>query len=165
VRSYTGDATMNVVQLFFKNYSSMPINSIKVSKPVEGGGLSMVPFSPIASLGAGAVTVATINLDFNQKAQAARFEISDCNGQHQAVLQPRVGELFNPYAVDMETFETLRKKLQGMNKASGKATAKESLAVVEMVTGFANLAPVGEIDSIYHFAGKTALFIWFEHLT
>ena len=113
----------------------------------------MVPFPPISMLGAGATTEATVNIDFNQKNQPARFEISDCNGTHTAVLHPRVGELFNPDHIGVDEFKTSQTKLQGMNKTSGTATSKSGLNVLDTVTEFTNLALVNQEDGEYLFAG------------
>eukprot|EP00656_Telonema_subtile_P033874 TRINITY_DN3791_c0_g4_i6.p1 TRINITY_DN3791_c0_g4~~TRINITY_DN3791_c0_g4_i6.p1 ORF type:complete len:1074 (+),score=404.50 TRINITY_DN3791_c0_g4_i6:166-3387(+) len=154
VRS-AGSSDHNVIRLYFKNHSSMTIQSIKVSKPVEGGGLSMVPFGPIAALSAGATTQATININFNNKTQPARFEISDCNGMHKAVLQPLVGELFCMHPTDLDAVKGTASKLQGMNKTSGSATAKSELDVVGLMSEFANLAFVAEEDRSFYFSGKT----------
>jgi len=156
VRPLAGQGNVNVVNLFLKNHSNMTIQSIKVSKEVEGSGMSMVPFAPISSLAAFSETQATINLDFNQKNSAARFEISDCNGQHEAVLHPQVGELFKPHEIDIDTFKTLQAKLQGMQKTSGQAKANGAFSIANLVSDFANIAPVSQDEEgLYCFAGQT----------
>eukprot|EP00657_Telonema_sp_P-1_P010662 TRINITY_DN5194_c0_g2_i1.p1 TRINITY_DN5194_c0_g2~~TRINITY_DN5194_c0_g2_i1.p1 ORF type:complete len:394 (-),score=113.40 TRINITY_DN5194_c0_g2_i1:260-1441(-) len=150
-----GAADHNVIRLYFKNHSSMTIQTIKVSRQVDAGGLSMVPFGPISSLSSGATAQATININFNNKTQPARFEISDSNGAHKAALQPRVGELFYPYPVDVDACKATQSKLQGMNKTSGSMTATADVSVIDLMEEFTNLAFAGQEDSAYFFSGRT----------
>eukprot|EP00658_Telonema_sp_P-2_P008389 TRINITY_DN1315_c0_g1_i10.p1 TRINITY_DN1315_c0_g1~~TRINITY_DN1315_c0_g1_i10.p1 ORF type:complete len:1075 (+),score=344.84 TRINITY_DN1315_c0_g1_i10:244-3468(+) len=144
----------NVIRLFIKNHTSSTIQSIKVSKGVEGGGQTMVPFNPISSLAPGASSEVTINVNFNNKTQPARFEISDSNGDHKAALQPRVGELFYPEPMDLDALKAKLPKLQGMHKVSGSAAASSELIIVDVVAGFANIAFVAEEDNTFYFSGK-----------
>jgi len=155
VRQMTQTSAMNLIKLYLNNHSNNSITQIRISKPVDGHGMTMTPFSTVAQIAAKQETQTTISIDFNSKVQPAQFEITDSNGTHTVKLHAPVGELLVGDTMSLEEYTKLEAKLQGMHMSSG-TLQNGGKPIAATITKFANVTEIpGAGEGKHRFAGRT----------
>eukprot|EP01135_Chromosphaera_perkinsii_P002899 Nk52_evm10s230 gene=Nk52_evmTU10s230 len=151
---------MIAVSLVFKNTTSSPIAHIKIGQLFLEKGVELFPFTEIDELAPDQTFETSVGIDFNDTIQPAKFEliVGETN-VYKVGIRPVAGELLKPAGCSIDAFQSLKKKLSGMNESSGKAKceagAMNERTVRQAVLSKANVGFVGQVGEEYMFAGLT----------
>jgi len=152
-------ATVNTLQLWFKNVLQKPINDIALGKQITEG-IQLIPFGDISSIQAGETVESQMSVQFTSVTTPIKFEINTQNGNYPVTLNPSVGELVRASTLSPTEFSEQEKKLKGMNETSETFDLKSNddiTRIVQRVLAGAYLATVNvDFDAgKFKFSGRT----------
>jgi len=152
-------ATVNTLQLWFKNHLQKPINEITLGKQITEG-VQLIPFSVVSSLQPGEISESQMSVQFTSVTTPIKFEISTQNGSFPVTLNPSVGELVRASTLSQSEFSDQEKKLKGMNENSETFDLRivdDISRIVQRILAGAYLATVNvDFDTgKFKFSGKT----------
>ncbi|XP_054908404.1 AP-3 complex subunit beta-1 isoform X1 [Poeciliopsis prolifica] len=151
--------SMVAVQVILTNSSDHSLEQIHIGDRSPAS-LNVHCFNTVERLEPGASVSVSMGIDFSDSTQAANFQLCTKEDQFSVSIQPAVGELLMPSAMNDPDFCSEQKKLLGMNETSATitmATANTSKqSISKQVLSVANVGVVSsEQNNLQRFAGRT----------
>ena len=147
----------NLIKLILQNNSNVSIKSIKVGEIKSSNGRKIEKFTEIEELKVGEIKAADLNIDFKSNRGELKFEILTENQEYVVSMTPPPGELFQPFQMSKDEFDSEKLKLKGMMTEVEQKISKpiEDTYVVSSIIQYFNLNVVDNFDSEFLFSAKT----------